>query len=155
VTRPRRFAGIPRRAASAARKRPSLLAAIPVVLGLAWGGCSSSRPVTYARPEVTAQVPFRATALDSLPIDSAPWAYYEEKPCYPQAAQTARIAGTVFVSVLVDELGLPERVTFLGGDEALRSCVEKAAWNWRFAPARRDSIPVAVELVIPFDFRLR
>jgi TonB family protein len=147
--------GRPRGASGSAPARRSLLVAVALVAASAWAGCATSRPVTMVHPRVTTDVPVTATALDSLPIDSPPWAYYEEKPCYPQAAQTARIAGTVFVSVLVDELGLPERVTFLGGDEALRSCVEKAAWNWRFAPARRDSIPVAVELVIPFDFRLR
>ncbi len=76
-------------------------------------------------------------------------------PNYTSEARAERVQGTVIIQVLIDEKGLPTKVTILsplgyGLDEEARSTVEK----WRFSPAVLDGKPVIYRATVEVNFRL-
>lgn len=76
------------------------------------------------------------------------------RPAYPPAAKSARIAGTVILSVLVDENGNPLSVAKLksSGNADLDQAAATAVRKWRFRPAKLDGRPVKARLQIPVRF---
>jgi len=86
---------------------------------------------------------------------SAPRVTYSPDPSYEPLAQEAKFQGTTVLWVVVDEQGraaeirLSEPLGF-GLDERAVDAVK----TWRFQPAKRDGIPVAVQINIEVNFRL-
>lgn len=80
---------------------------------------------------------------------------HETKPAYTGEAQKNGIAGTVTVSLTVDEHGRALDLRVVKGlgygldEEAL-----KAVAKWRFAPATRNGEPVSSAMVVKVDFDL-
>jgi len=89
------------------------------------------------------------------PTASAPVLIEKQEPRYSEEAKTARLVGTVQLSVVVDEVGMPRdlrvlRSLGLGLDEEAIKSVQ----TWRFLPATKDGAPVAVARTVEVNFRL-
>jgi len=86
---------------------------------------------------------------------SAPTLIYKVEPEYSEEARKAKFSGTVILTVIVDDKGLPRELKVirplgLGLDEKAIEAVMK----WRFKPGFKDGRPVAVAAVIEVNFRL-
>jgi protein TonB len=86
---------------------------------------------------------------------SAPVAIYKVEPEYSEEARKAKFQGTVVLSIVIDEHGLPTnfkvvRPLGLGLDEKAIEAVQK----WRFLPGKKDGHAVAVVATVEVNFRL-
>ena len=86
---------------------------------------------------------------------SAPVAIYKVEPEYSEEARKAKFQGTVVLSIVIDEHGLPTnfkvvRPLGLGLDEKAIEAVQK----WRFLPGKKDGHAVAVIASVEVNFRL-
>jgi len=86
---------------------------------------------------------------------SAPRAIYDPDPEYSEQARKAKFQGTVLLSAVIGADGKPRDLRVLrslgmGLDQKALDAVGK----WRFAPAMRNSQPVAVLVSIEVVFRL-
>lgn len=89
------------------------------------------------------------------PFDQAPEAKTVVQPKYPDAATKAGTEGTVYTSVSIDETGKVTKVTVSKSDaEIFNQASIDAAMKWTFKPALKDGKPIAVEVSIPFRFKL-
>ncbi|MEO5922611.1 MAG: energy transducer TonB [Bryobacteraceae bacterium] len=86
---------------------------------------------------------------------SAPQAIVKPEPEYSEEARKAKYQGEVWLSVIVDEKGVPQDIKVtrklgLGLDEKAIEAVKK----WRFKPGMKDGKPVAVQATIAVSFHL-
>jgi TonB family protein len=86
---------------------------------------------------------------------SAPVAITKPEPEYSEEARKAKYQGEVWLSVVVDEKGIPQDIKVtrklgLGLDEKAIEAVKK----WRFKPGMKDGKPVAVQATIAVSFHL-
>jgi protein TonB len=86
---------------------------------------------------------------------STPVAIYRVEPEYSEEARKAKFQGTVVLSIVIDEHGMPTqfkvvRPLGLGLDEKAIEAVQK----WRFKPGYRDGKAVAVLATVEVNFRL-
>ncbi len=86
---------------------------------------------------------------------SAPIAIYKVEPEYSEEARKAKFQGTVVLSIVIDESGVPRnfkvvRPLGLGLDEKAIQAVQQ----WRFKPGLREGKPVAVLATVEVNFRL-
>lgn len=86
---------------------------------------------------------------------SMPQLLSKVEPEYSEEARKAKYSGTVLLSIVVDEHGLPRdirviRPVGLGLDEKAVEAVSR----WRFRPGLKGGRPVAVEANIEVSFRL-
>ena len=86
---------------------------------------------------------------------SGPRVLHAPEPEFSEQARTARVGGNVLVSLHVDSDGQPSHIAIvrplgMGLDE---KAVEAVA-AYRFKPAERDGVPVAVELNISVNFQI-
>jgi TonB family protein len=86
---------------------------------------------------------------------TAPVPLYKVEPEYSEEARKAKFQGTVILSIIIDEAGLPRnfrvvRPLGLGLDEKAIEAVQK----WRFRPGYKDGKPVAVMANVEVNFRL-
>jgi protein TonB len=92
---------------------------------------------------------FVAYEKEPVPISRA-------EPKYPEIALKAGLEGTVYVKVWVDKEGKPKKVTVIKSDaEIFNDAAIAAAWQWAFTPAMMNNGPVAVNVTIPFKFKLK
>jgi periplasmic protein TonB len=80
---------------------------------------------------------------------------FSPEPEYSEEARKAKFQGTVRLSLVVDEHGLPTNVKVitplgLGLDQKAIEAVEK----WKFKPGMKDGKPVAVQASVEVNFRL-
>jgi protein TonB len=78
-------------------------------------------------------------------------------PRYPESARRAGVQGTTLLKVHVLDNGRPVDITVeeSAGHAALDQAALEAVRRWRFEPARENGKPVALWVLIPFEFRLR
>jgi len=86
---------------------------------------------------------------------SAPTILFKVEPEYSEEARKAKFQGTVVLSIVIDEQGLPRSFRVikplgLGLDEKAIEAVQK----WRFRPGRKGDQAVAVQATIEVNFRL-
>jgi protein TonB len=86
---------------------------------------------------------------------SSPVLISKVEPEYSEEARKAKYSGTVLLSVVVDEHGIPQdihivRALGLGLDEKAVDAVQR----WRFRPGIRNGKPVRVRATIEVSFRL-
>jgi TonB family protein len=86
---------------------------------------------------------------------SAPVLVSKVEPEYSEEARKAKYSGTVLLSLIIDERGLPRDIKVvrplgLGLDEKAIEAVRK----WRFRPALKAGQPVAVSASVEVAFRL-
>jgi protein TonB len=77
------------------------------------------------------------------------------QPSYPPIARAARAAGTVVVSVTVDEAGKVVAAHAVSGNPLLTQAAVQAAYGWRFSPTLLSGQPVKVTGTISFVFNLQ
>jgi len=85
----------------------------------------------------------------------APRALYAPDPEFSEEARKAKYQGTVVLWMIVGPDGRThdirvQRSLGMGLDEKAIEAVQR----WRFEPARKDGIPVAVEIAVEVNFRL-
>jgi len=78
------------------------------------------------------------------------------KPAYPGLAQRRGMQGVVLLLVEVSAKGYPTtvKVKKTSGFMLLDKAALKAVRSWRFAPAKRGSLPVAASVEVPIRFTL-
>jgi TonB family protein len=85
-----------------------------------------------------------------------PSVIYKVDPEYTEEAHSARIEGTVVLSVVVGAEGLAHDISIV---KSLNPGLDRSAavniQQWRFAPATRNGEPVAVRATIEVNFRLK
>ena len=86
---------------------------------------------------------------------SAPKVIRKVPPYYTLQARRALVQGTAVLEVVVDEQGMPERITTVspigfGLDDRAKEAVEQ----WIFKPGRKDGKPVKTVTMVAVDFRL-
>lgn len=92
----------------------------------------------------------------AAPYDQAPEAKTMVQPKYPDAATKAGTEGTVYTKVSIDEKGKVTKVVVTKSDaEIFNQASIDAAMQWVFKPAMKDGKPIAVEVSIPFRFKLQ
>ncbi len=95
-------------------------------------------------------------AIDAfVPYQTPPVAIKRMEPVYPELARKAGMMGKVWVKVLVDKEGRIKRAVVMKGEEMFHEGAIAAAQQWVFKPAIQQDRPVAVWVVIPFEFKLR
>jgi protein TonB len=87
-------------------------------------------------------------------VEKQPKVLYRAVPAYPDSARAALLEGRVTARVLVGITGKVERIDRIEGPLAFHKVVEKAARQWRFAPAVQNDEMVRVWVSLPFVFEL-
>jgi TonB family protein len=74
-------------------------------------------------------------------------------PAYNPGSHGVRVAGSVLIRLIVSSAGLPKSPSIVQGlaAEVDQSAIE-AVKQWRFDPAKRDGMPVAVRVVVAINF---
>ena len=86
----------------------------------------------------------------------APVLSREVKPNYTESAMRRRVQGTVELSAVVRENGVPDTFTVLRAlDEELDQQAIEALRQWRFKPGTLDGKPVPVSVNVELTFTLR
>lgn len=75
-------------------------------------------------------------------------------PIYPEIAKRAGVQGQVQVQVLISEDGRVIDATILNGHVLLRNTAREAAKRWAFTPTKLSGVPVKVQGILTFDFKL-
>ncbi len=86
---------------------------------------------------------------------SAPVLIAKYEPEFSEEARRAKFSGTVLLSVVVDENGIPRNIRVirsvgLGLDQKAIEAVQR----WRFRPGHKHGRPVAVQAAVEVSFRL-
>lgn len=89
------------------------------------------------------------------PGDKAPVAIYSPNAEFSDEARRMKYGGVVLISLIVTEEGLPADVRVLRPlDHGLTEKALDAVWQYKFQPALRDGVPVAVRINIEINFNL-
>jgi TonB family protein len=76
-------------------------------------------------------------------------------PDYSELARASGAAGTVLVSIEVDQAGQPRNPQIVAPiGFGLDDCAVEAVQRWQFVPAKRDGNPVSVLVVVEINFRI-
>src|SRR6185503_9545015 len=76
------------------------------------------------------------------------------EPAYTDPARTAKIYGTVFLTVFIDDKGVPGEIRVVKSlDPGLDQNAMDAVSKWRFRPALENGEPVAFQATIEVNFR--
>jgi TonB family protein len=122
---------------------------LPAALLALAAACGEGSPATVSR-DTAANVP--------ITVDDSPVALNAESPVlYPPELFARRIEGEVILRLYVDERGVmrPEstRVVESSGYPAFDSAAAQGARQLRFAPARKNGMPVGTSFIQPVEFR--
>lgn len=75
---------------------------------------------------------------------------------YPEGALKKGIEGTVLLTVFISETGDPMTIEIKKSvDPMLDMAAEEAVFKTKFVPAKKDGKPVASELMVPVQFKLK
>lgn len=113
-------------------------------------GRDGSPPGTSLGVDTTSPPP------DLLPVEKEPEIIRQAVPVYPEAAVRKGLQGRVLVKVSIDSGGKPDKAEILRSDNSIfnKPSID-AAMKYRFTPAIMDGKPIAVWVVIPFNFKLK
>ena len=89
-------------------------------------------------------------------VTSAPRPTYRPQPGYTPAARKAKIEGEVALSIVIDAQGNVTEVKQTSDPlgEGLDESAAATVRTWKFEPARRDGVPVAVKSLVKVTFKL-
>ncbi len=76
------------------------------------------------------------------------------QPIYPSLAKTAHVQGPVNIQILVDEQGRVISAQVMSGSPMLSPAARDAAMRARFTPTTLNGVPVKIQGVITYNFRL-
>jgi len=77
------------------------------------------------------------------------------QPPYPMIAKQAGVQGTVNIQILVDEQGRVVSAQIVSGNGLLNAAAREAAMRARFTPTTLNGVPVKIQGVITYNFRLQ
>ncbi|HLL73322.1 MAG TPA: energy transducer TonB [Pyrinomonadaceae bacterium] len=77
------------------------------------------------------------------------------QPVYPSAAKAARVSGTVYVHVVLNESGRVISAEAVSGHQLLHDVAVEAARDARFSPTLVSGQPVKVSGIISYNFVLQ
>lgn len=99
---------------------------------------------------------FLAIPADGGGVTSAPRPTYRPAPGYTSAARKAKIEGEVALSIVIDAQGSVTEVKQTSDPlgEGLDESAAATVRTWKFEPARRDGVPVAVNTLVKVTFKL-
>jgi TonB family protein len=98
---------------------------------------------------------FTGTAVRPGNGVSNPAVVSQVQPKYDEQARAAKIEGSVLVSLVVDENGVPRNVKVVRSlDPGLDQKAIEAVQQWKFRPGQKDGNPVAVQAQIQVTFKL-
>jgi protein TonB len=107
----------------------------------------TEKPPTPESPKPTTQ---RVTSLVlNSKLITAP------QPIYPAMAKHAGIQGPVNIQILVDEQGKVISAQVMSGSPMLSPAARDAAMRARFTPTTLNGVPVKIQGVITYNFRLQ
>lgn len=112
-------------------------------------------PATVTPPPAPAPAggtPAAAVAPAVTARSTAPRLISGGNPAYPAALRSARIGGTVAVTLTVDSSGRVRNVQATSGPQQLRAAAEAAVLRWRYDPATLNGAPVASDTRVSFSF---
>jgi len=155
----------PRPVAPAPAPAPAEVAPAPPA-GPALPAISEPAPAAPAPTSTTVALPVAApvvaaktssTAPENITRTARPQGGYQVRPTYPAAPRRLGIQGTTLlrVHVLADGRIGDVLVETSAGHPDLDQAAVGAIRGWRFEPARRGNEPVAMWVLLPFEFRLR
>lgn len=107
-------------------------------------------PSPTAGPDASASPVFVEARFDADYLRNPP-------PAYPPMSRRRGEQGEVLLLVSVSVEGRPEHVEIRrsSGHQRLDEAALRAVRQWRFVPARRGDRPVAANVVVPIEFRLK
>ena len=76
------------------------------------------------------------------------------QPIYPAMAKQTRTQGSVNIQILVDEQGKVISAQVMSGNALLNPAAKEAAMRARFTPTTLNGVPVKIQGVITYNFRL-
>ena len=125
-----------------------------LILTVALGLCQPSALLGQKQETQTA-APSEVSGPAGLPTVTAPVPIYKPEPPYSKKARKAKYQGTVVLLIVVDSQGNVADVSIkkplgMGLGEKAVSTVR----TWKFHPALRNNIPVAVRVSVEITFRL-
>ena len=117
------------------------------------GGPTVMLGASGPEPAATAKATDRAASITRT---ARPQGGYQVRPAYPSAPRRLGIQGTTLlrVHVLADGRIGDVQVERSAGHPDLDQAAQEAVRRWRFEPARRGEDPVAMWVLLPFEFRL-
>jgi protein TonB len=117
------------------------------------GGPTVSLGTSGPEPMATAKA---TSPPESITRTARPQGGYQVRPAYPSAPRRLGIQGTTLlrVYVLADGRIAEVQVERSAGHPDLDQAAQEAVRRWRFEPARRGEDPVAMWVLLPFEFRL-
>jgi TonB family protein len=98
------------------------------------------------------------TSDDIVDVDEQPVVMKQVQPKYPEAAQKAKLEGTVRLKLLVNKLGTVDTVIVKQPTPTmaeLEKAAVEAARQWVFKPATKDGKPMAVWVTFPTTFVIK
>ena len=95
-------------------------------------------PVSFSQ-ENPAVVSDGTTLADRAPNESERKVVYRVSPSYPPLARSTNLKGNVRLEALVTPDGKVKSVAVKGGNPVLIQAAEKALYQWKWAPAQRES----------------
>ncbi len=86
---------------------------------------------------------------------AAPVPHRKVDPKYVATAVEERIEGNITLGCVIDEEGKVSGVELIRGlDSRLNATAQEALAKWEFYPARRNGVPVVVDVLVQIPFRL-
>jgi protein TonB len=89
---------------------------------------------------------------ENVAVQVPPVAIVQVQPEYPAFAKVASLTGTVFVKALVDKDGKVKKAVAVRGPDVFYPAACAAAMKWVFKPAIQADKPVAVWVMLTFNF---
>lgn len=91
-----------------------------------------------------------------VPVEKPPQIVKRVVPAYPDMAMRAGLEGTVWVKILIDKEGKPQRaVVVRSTTDIFNDAAIEAAMQFVFTPAVMNQGPVKVWVSMPFRFKLK
>jgi TonB family protein len=92
---------------------------------------------------------------ESVKVDEHPKFVNIVQPEYPEEAKKNKITGKVYLKVLVDKEGIPQKAVVIKTDNTLfNQPAINATMKSKFTPALLNKEPIAVWVVLPYKFTL-
>ncbi len=145
---------------------PHRIPPVVLLLACALAAHAQDTQTTPAPPAATTPAP-EDTPKASRPVMTPPVVTHTEEPVFSKEARKKKVAGHTMVSVTVDAQGMPQdiRVVKSAGepykDPKIRAAAEtldpkaiEAVQGYRFKPATRNGVPVAVKMYVDVNFQI-
>ena len=96
------------------------------------------------------------TGEEVFPLEKGmtpPRLIHQVYPTYDPGSRGLRIAGKIVIRLIVTSKGLPKDLSIVKGlDDKVDQSALAAVKEWRFDPAKREGMPVAVRVEVEIDF---